>query len=251
MIQILVVLLIALIAFSVWNLFTLKDIKKHNRSNQVISDERYFELKYKLEYITTITVVVVGVGAFFGYQWFDGIKKDAEKNLVEKTTLFESKYDSIKCKLKQTDDSLRKYQKMMAGNEYYFKKFQVSQKNISDSINRSAKELFSISKRIKIINEKNIIKSDFYIVDNLQINLKYDADYRYKFYYKDLVTITGDKLPVFNKTPFLSINPENGIQVFITELNKDYFALMLISIDGNIDVGRFSIMLSQKKTPTN
>jgi len=242
---IITVLLIALIVSSVWNLLSLKGIKKLNRLNKEMTDDRYFELKYKIEYITAIIVVVLGVGGFFGYKWFDEIKIDAAKNLKEKTNQYDNKFDSIDSKLKLTENIIRLYSGKLDEYEKHSNNIQSSQEFITKKIQNSSGELSGITEKIKAINEKNIIKQDFYIIDNLKIDTQ-DTNYVHRFYFKDLHTLLGDKLPIFSKPPFLIAVPENLIEIDIISINSEYFEINLSSYFEDINPGIFSLMISQK-----
>lgn len=229
---ILIVLLIALISSNVWNWFSLRDLKKHNRSKQVITDERYYELKYKIEYITTIVVVVIGVGGFFGYKWFDGLKKDTADKLKNVTDLYDIKFDSI--------------DKKIESKKYTLNDYEAKQENIDKKVENSDKKLSVISNRIDIINKKSIIKQDFYIVDNLKFPATENGNWYARFYYKNLKTIGGDSLPFFKKSPFLIAVPENQFELTIKYIGREYFDIETYNRLGDDDTVKFSLMISQK-----
>jgi DNA-dependent RNA polymerase auxiliary subunit epsilon len=238
MIALLIVLVIALIGFSVWNLFSLKDLKKYNRSKQEIKDDRYYELKYKIEYVTIIAIVVFSVGAFFGYKWFEEIKKDASENLKEKTDSLYSEIESLRTSIKPLRDSVTGYKNIV-------NKLNLDQKDVGNNIQYSREELSNLKSEIKTISNKSIVKQDFYIVDNLKFSVS-DANFKARFYYKDLTTIIGDKLPLFNKAPFLVAVPENPAILTILQIEKDYFDIESGSSSGPVDSAKFGIMISQK-----
>jgi hypothetical protein len=234
MTPLLIILIFALVIFNVWNLLSLKELKKYNRSYRELKDDRYYELKYKIEYITTIVVVVIGVGTFFGYKFFEEFKKNATNNLNTVTKNYEIKLDSIGKIIDSKKFVLNDYSKM--------------QDSIDKRVKNSDNLLSILTDRINVISNKNIVKQDFYIVDKLKflIGIKGGAT----FYFKDLLTLSGDKLPTFNKPPFLVVVPENSVEISILRIEKDYFKIdvpSFLSTDGeDIDTARFSIMLSQK-----
>jgi 5'(3')-deoxyribonucleotidase len=70
------------------------------------------------------------------------------------------------------------------------------------------KKLTDISDKITITGNKNIVKQDFYITDNLKFSLSIDDKIRFNF--KDLKTLAGNPFPTFDKAPFLMIVPQNS-----------------------------------------
>jgi heme/copper-type cytochrome/quinol oxidase subunit 2 len=135
----LTVLVIILIVFSVWNLKSSYDLKKFNKSKVDLKDDKYFELKYKIEFITSIAIVVISVGGFFGYKASDEINKRANN--------LKNRLDALDSLIIAKKDTLYNYD--------------TKTKNLNDSLIR-------ISDRIRVINSKNIVKQDFYIADNLK-----------------------------------------------------------------------------------
>lgn len=249
MFNIITVLLIVLISFSIWNLLTLRKLKKQHNSNVQMTDDRYYELKYKMEYITTIVIVVLSVGGYFGYQWFGSIKDDAAKNLQEKTKDFESKLDSVKFQLNVADYKINNYDGKFTkfnqdairieGNQ---KDIIDKQKQITSNLKFSKEDLGTLSNKIDVIKNKNILKQNFYIIEDIIFNTQKQNT----FYFKNLSTTTGDKLPVFNKAPFISVSSAEGINFNIKKITTEYIELeAFTTYTDNIEV-KFSIMLSEQ-----
>jgi len=251
MINLLVVLLIILISFSVWNLVTLRNIKRYNYSKVNLSDDHYYELKYKLEYLTTIVIVVLSVGGYFGYHWFEDIKIDAAKNLANKTKVTEQKFDSINFKLNVTDykvndfnDKIIEYQSKAKSISDNQNKLVADQNIIRNSLTMSKDSLTGLSNKIDKINSKNILKQNFYVVRDIQYVLdKTDGN---KFFFKDLITTTGDKLPQFEKIPFVSISTGDGIELWISELTKESITLDESRTRTDLKVAKINLMFSEQ-----
>ena len=213
----LIVLVIILIILSGWNLKSLWDLKKFNRSKIELNDDKYYELKYKNEFITTIAIVVIGVGGFFGYKMSDEINKRA---------------DNLKTRLDSLD-------RLIIAKKDTLYTVETKTKILSDS-------LFQISNRISVISNKNIVKQDFYITDNLKFDITGAEVSSVRFYFKRLKTLAGHPFPSFNKAPFLFIVPQNGANVTLVHLEKDYFDVECSSYSGPIDSAIFGIMVSKK-----
>lgn len=214
----LIILAFILITLSVWNLISLNDLKKFNRSKQELKDDKYFELKYKLEFITTIAIVVIGVGGFFGYKVSDEVNLRADK--------LKKRMDSLDSLIIAKRDTLFSYD------------------TISKNLDR---RLTDISSKISVISNKNIVKQDFFIADNLKFAFGSDTPYYHRFYFNRLKTLVGDPFPAFDNPPFLVLVPENGAVVTIVHLNKYYFEVESSLGSGPvIDSVKFGIMVSRK-----
>jgi len=135
----LIVLAIILIILCGWNLKTLYDLKRFNRSKQKLEDDRYYELKFKNEFITTVAIVVISVGTFFGYRATDEINKTAGNLKV--------RLDSLDKSIKVKKDTINTY----------------------DSKTKDLNKRFEdLTIKITVISNKNIVKQDFFIADNLK-----------------------------------------------------------------------------------
>jgi hypothetical protein len=221
----LIVLVIILIILSGWNLKSLWDLKKFNRSKLELKDDRYYELKYKNEFITTVAIVVIGVGGFFGYKMSDEINKRADS--------LKTRLDSLDRLIISKKDTLTNYEEI--------------QDRIDKRVKISADSLTVLSRRINVINNKSVIKQDFYIVDNLEFPIAIKAE-PFRFYYNKLTTIGGDPLPTFKKAPFLVAVPENASTLTIVYIGREYFEIDCGMTLGptNPDTAKFSILISQK-----
>jgi len=213
----LIVLAIILIILSGWNLKSLYDLKKFNKSKQKLVDDRYYELKFKNEFITTVAIVVISVGAFFGYRASDEINKRADN--------LKTRFDSLDMSIKVKKDTINTY----------------------DSKAKDLDKKFAdLSNKINVISNKNIVKQDFFIADNLKFAFGTDTVETHRFYFNRLKTLVGDPFPVFDKTPFLVVVPENGAVVTVIHLDKNYFEVYSELGVGDIDSAKFGIMVSKK-----
>lgn len=239
MIPLLIGLLIALIGLSVWNLYSLRDLKKYNRSYRELKDDRYYELKYKNEYITTITIVVFGVGSFFGYKFFEDFKKDASDKLKYKTDSLSFEIKSLRMSLNPIRDSVNEYKNIV-------NKLKSDQNDVGNNIQNSYGQLFQLKREINTISNKNIVKQDFYISDNLKFSLSGKGVITKIFYFNKLKTLVGEPFPTFEKTPFLVVVPENSAVLALEHLNKDYFEVSCGEYAEPLDSAMFGIMVSKK-----
>lgn len=73
-------LLLILVVLTIWNLTSF--IKYRSQpSTRKIDDARYWELKFRLDFIVAITVVIVGGLSFIGYDRIDNISDDVKSDI--------------------------------------------------------------------------------------------------------------------------------------------------------------------------
>lgn len=227
------ILLLVIAVFTVMSFFSLKKLKNQTALNPILADEKYFELKYKLQFITSVGVVIIGVCGFLGYDKLD--------KFVDK---FQNKTDSLDVKLKEYDEKIysidaiiRNYDSKITAYNRFIKKIDISKNQISNNMLNSNKQLASLIDTIDIIKKRNILDKSFYVIDNL---IKKNDTVIEKYYFKDLTTIIGDRLPNFNKKPVLFIIPQSGAQLVTKTVTSEY-----------IEVGFSSYTSWEKDDPKN
>ena len=218
--NILIALAVVLIILSALNLGTLRQLSKFNKSKQEIKDDKYYELKYRIEFILASAVLVIAVGGYFGYNFTE--------NISNKAKLLNNRLDTLNLKINAKKDTLYSYD--------------AKTKGIKDTLEK-------VLKRIRLIAEKDIIKQDFYIVDNLSCPFN-EKQQSVTYYFNQLTTISHQKLPNFDKPPILIVLPENAVDLTLVRVNKDYFKIGASWAVGDSnfvgDIAKFSIMLSKR-----
>jgi hypothetical protein len=99
------------------------------------------------------------------------------------------------------------------------------EKNISESLSLRGSDLDKLMERITEINSKNMIQQNIYIVDNLEYTYNTYWEYK-KYFYKELLTNTGQRLPVFKKPPFIFPVSNEGFTFSIEDVNAESFELI-------------------------
>lgn len=261
---ILVLLVITQIVFSIWNYFSLNYLKKKTfYANEQLNDAKYYELKSKHEFVIATISIVTTALVFLGYNSIQGmqdkLKADYDKKVesaTAKLTSAEIKVNDlsngIDGKFQQVDTSFKRYSN-------YLLKLEMSQAIINDQAEKTKNNLNNAQARINEINSKNIFKQNLYIVENLQFDIKViddsteSNDWK-RFYFKDLRTISGDRLPEFRKPPFIVSALSNvGSTAAIQHITKEYFDLATFQYFttenspslGKSDVQYFTIMISE------
>lgn len=250
---ILLIIGLAVLVFALWSFLIIKKhITKYNRSS--LSDEKYFELKARQEYIIATSAIIFGVLSFLGYASVNEIKADLSSQFSAERESLDSLYKSEKLKM----DSLHNYADEANAA---FTGLKIEGKDLKDSMRSSLALINTLKFRIAEISKKEVIRQNLFIVDNLHIKdfpvSKYKGeDFRYVSF-KSLKTISGQDLPVFSEPPNIIVFTASGGQVAVTELSKNGFKIfpymgILMSqddIDKNIDDQNlsFSIWISQKE----
>jgi hypothetical protein len=227
---IILLFLIVLIGFNIWNTVTLKRLLSRPLKNDQLNDKSYWELKYKMQYMVTVFSVLIAIAAYLGYNTIDDVKESVRKE-------FQGKLDSTKAnmilidsqirnskiefdtKVANTDSVLNSYQNMLLG-------LSNRTESVKKSISLSDKDLNTFKNRIAEINSKNIIQQNIYIIDNLEYTFGTEWEYK-KYYFKDFITNTGQKLPNFKKNPFILPVSNQGYTFSINKVTTESFELVI------------------------
>jgi|688.fasta_scaffold419072_2 hypothetical protein len=205
-------LLIALITLSIWNLVTSRElVKKRNQNVGAVglSDPRYFELKYKNQFLVAMFAVFVGLGSFYGYNTLEDAKKEARTEIINST-------DSLKNKLSELEKLMNenKSNALQLGND-----FSEVSKNLP-KLDGAFKRLSSLEQKIVNINQKNILKQNFYIVSTIERPI---LEKPQRLFLKDLTTSHGDKLPNFKSPPVIIAITDSKFQVDVYNVSTESF----------------------------
>ena len=175
-----VIVLIALLVFIIWNLVLAYQIKEKLNSENTKNKELYFELKYQLQYIVAIFAVITALIAFLGYNSFEKIDIETERKvaiLVNKSFTSDS-VNFIK-RVNCLHDSLTKFERnfKILNQEY----IRLKQKDI-------------LTNKIFVLND------DFQFISPNYYQSK-------KIYYKN---IDNGKNPSFKKAPSIIFSHVSG-----------------------------------------
>lgn len=216
------IFLSVILVFVIMSFVSLIKIKKQNNQfNNGISDDRYYELKYKLQFISSVGVIIIAVAGFFGL--------DKYENFVEE---FKNKTDSLDIKLKEydkkismLDSNIIKYDTKINAYDNSLKKLDLSKIQFSEAMIASNRGLLQLKDSIDVIKKRNILDKSFYVIDNLKVKNTFipnNGELITRFYFKDLHTIIGDKVPEFDKPPVIFLIPQSLANIVVYSLTKDY-----------------------------
>lgn len=219
------IFLVGLVVLNIWTIISLRSLKQSQKPYVNISDERYFDLKYRLQLLIT-TVVIVGVAiTFLGWNIRSQIISETKSEVLSevKNDIIKMTRDSIQTltkdlsKLKSTATTVSEDQKdLMRGalqisSEY--KLLTLQQKNLSEEVKQ---KLAGINTLLNV-----------YITD-----AKIDTSALAKtsrIYFKNLKPINAD-LPKFAQPPIVNVISNSGTYIRINKTTAEFFDY---SIAGN------------------
>lgn len=214
--------LIVIILLQIWNLLSLKRIKKENGN----LDKQYSEIKYHWQMVVLLGTGLVSLFTFMGFNSYESINQ----RIVSKLNIIDDKLstetEAISSKLKSQKDSLI----------------------IIDSITGYIKEnMVTYSKKIDDLQKVMSNIDKIYIVRNLTYNRDKGLQ-TYKF--SDYKTVNGYELPKFNRLPCVIIIPNSAPYLKDnTDLENNSMSISDLNIV-NINNNTFSLeSSSQYNTP--
>jgi len=223
--SLLVIFLIVFIGFAVWNIINFRTLLKRPLKNDDLNDKKYWELKYKQEYMVTVFAVVIGIITWLGYHSISEIKKEIKTELMSQLDSTKKDLDRIENRQKTVDNRLSYSDSIVSVAQNAILGLANREKYLNGSLSLRSSDLDKLKDRISEINSKNIIQQGIYIVDNLEYTFNEYWEYK-KYYFKDLISNTGQRLPRFKNPPFILPVSNEGFTFSIQEVNTDSFELI-------------------------
>ena len=194
---IIIILILSLLIFNIWNLITLNQIRKIKVMGQSeLSDGKYYELKYKIDFLVAVVSIVIGVVGFLGYNSLSDIKT----NLSKRIAFIDSSFANIDTNILKKDSIANSLNNRINDINDILTNSDFKVKNYKSKID-------SIQRKIDEINNKNIIKQNYYISETLVLT---ESKRDTIIYFDKLKSNVNDKLPVFKKPPILIPVTTNG-----------------------------------------
>ncbi|OFX50570.1 MAG: hypothetical protein A2X13_12280 [Bacteroidetes bacterium GWC2_33_15] len=221
-------------------MITIRRLKNDsNKSDKELNDSKYYELKYKTEYFVAVFSVIVALAGLLGYNSLQSAKDEIKMDLLQKTKSLDSALVQTDNRIKSKDSILKIVEKK---HDLLIKAIPVNERKI-DFLNY---QITSLEKMINDLNSKNKIRQSFYIVKSLGLK-NTDSVTSMKFSYADLTTNIGDKLPKFDKPPFIVPIPEVFANIEIHNVAIDGFTATLGIYVDEVDTFKFSVLIIENK----
>ncbi|KAF2331453.1 hypothetical protein [Flavobacterium nitrogenifigens] len=246
------IFLLVIAVFVIMSFVSLRKIQKQNNQYNYngISDDRYYELKYKLQFITSVGVIVIAVAGFFGVDKYENFVASFQK----KTDSLDTKIKLFDQKIKSLDSNIVKYDTRINAYDIFLRKMDLSKVKFSKEMLASNKGLLALKDTINNIKKRNVLDKSFYVIDNLQIS-NYEnnatAEINKKFYFRDMTTIIGDQLPIFFQKPVVFVIPQSSADISLIEVTNEYIIVDygMFQHNGNKEVPKsfaFGLLIARK-----
>lgn len=193
-------------------LISLFKIKKSIKDSSFSQDERYYELKLRIQVLIITTVIAGFAISFLGWNIQDNIIQSVKRDIG-------SEISPLINKMKDEANQASQNINLLSGQ------YNEQSKNISKitSINNIlGNKVDSLNNIVgkKLENLKTLL--NIYIVSDLNLNLESGDQ---TFYFRNMKPINADRLPIFKKDPIVNIQTDNSLGVDIVKITKEYIVL--------------------------
>jgi hypothetical protein len=242
--QFTVVLLIAifcLICLFIWNGLNFLTLKRlSHQKDKELNDAKYWELKYKYEFLIAIVALITATAGFLGYNSLQSIetavRADFNKKVDSVKTSLQNTYTDVDSRLLTAKDSVKDLNKKVSNSQIQLQKsieglntLTKQQFELKEVGLQSKKSLNELSAQLDSINSKNKIKKEFYLVTNVPLKGLLNPQ---TIKFSQLKTNIGDYLPIFKKPPFVISAWGNQIEFKVSSTTTDEFQVQVLDYSG-------------------
>ena len=202
---IVVIIAIIVLGIAIHNLIIVRRLLALSKiSSHQLSDERYFGLKSKIELYTIVFSILIAVLAYLGINSYNEITNRVQQEMLDKLSIYDNR-------LGEVDSILTEVEK-------FVRDFDIEREAISTVLATTSKDAKELEQNINVLAQRKITSINLILVPDVDIDLFEDKEY----HFKDMVSLSGRKLPIFSKAPRVYI--PSGIDG-ISEVTKDYFKM--------------------------
>jgi len=205
----------------------IRQFKDNSRFTSSLTDAKYFELKTKQDFIISIGSILIALIVLIGYGTLNDIRKEYE----DQAAVGRKQIDSI------TQLSIRRYLALDTLDDKY-----------KGSVKEGLRTVDDLRKKLVQISKKDVIRQNIFIIDPLRMGdyKKRKEDFR-TIYFKDLVTISGTRLPKFLVEPSLICFSSNFAVMIVKDVTSESFKVRSdIYSDPTGENIKFSVWITQK-----
>lgn len=246
MTTLLIFLILSVISLNLWNAYNIHKMIKRPLLNNELNDKKYWELKYKMQYMLSVFVVLVSVAGYLGYNSLTSIEDRLSAQLNVAT-------DSLK---KQSESLIERYKKLATLSLTTDSTLGIAEKrilgldkmntNLNKALIVTSDSLTKIKRNIALINEKNSIQQNVYIIDNVIFGDPSNDGKWPKFYFKDLTTVVGQKLPEFKKPPIITAASMNGSDAAVRNVTFESFEILAMMNTSDTNRYIYTIFITER-----
>lgn len=219
------VMLVSVISIAVtsfWQLGILRSLASKIDSNpKSLNDQKYFELKYHLQLLTVIFGIIVGLAGLFGYDTYESIERRIVNAVDSRITGLTAKLDSMELTVTRVRSNLPSHAEVAL---------------LDQQLKSRRAEIVKINSTIDELRSRNILKQNFYVVEEVIIpwktyvsvvERKEGENVPYVIRFNELRTNLGDKLPAFHSAPLLIPVNTGKFTVDIRDVTAETFEMHL------------------------
>lgn len=205
-----IIFLIIIIVLLIWDLTILRKIyKSTTNGNNILPDEKYFELKYNINLVKSVSVIGLFVIGFLGVSTVDGLKSNVTSEIETSIKTQDDRIEQITTKIEGLTTTLDTLENYKSELERVIKNYESN--------------LGSINSKVAQVNNSLKYNPRIYIVNDLKYSYERNPK-GLRVYFKDLTTVFGDKLPNFTNPPYINTEGYN-IEIEIQEVTTTYVDL--------------------------
>jgi len=237
----LLIAIVCVICLFLWNGLNYRTLKKlSQQKDKELNDAKYWELKYKQEFMIAIVALLSATAGFLGYNSLQSVetsvKTEFNKKVDSVKNTFQQSYKDVKIKLITANDSaktlnekVRISQKQLERNATLLSILTRQQLELKVTGFQSKNALHELSQEIDSINVKNKIKREFYLITNIPIKGLLDPT---TIKFSQLKTNTGDRLPLFKKPPIVIAAWGKQIEYRVSSVSSQEIQIQVLDYSG-------------------
>lgn len=256
LLYVIVVILLALLVSSVWNLGILRVLRsKIDAEPKKLSDERYYELKYRMQFLTAVFTMIAALIALYGYDTFQTATEEIQKSLESKVQASIAVIEQKEAAIQEMEKTIRRLEGSTSDIQQALPTSLRQAEQFNKQLVTQRDHLGDLSIRIDELNGKNILQQNFYIIRSLSHSIALaDTLYRrtqrfFPYHFENLRTNLGDKLPLFREPPVIITSSECSIELFVTNVTEESFEIgygTIHSFSPVPDSIKFSLIIIEK-----
>ena len=204
-IEIIGIILISTVGYLIYlDKSALKSLKAilTDKESTKLTNERYFELKHRIQFHNSVSAIVLFALGFFGFRSFHEVKRELDDQI-----------NHYKCTLVDYDTTVTKHKLALT--------------NYDTALSNTMQEAERLRTELTILQNKFAPSIISYLVRDIEI--KADAEKKQRIHFKNLKTINGRSLPEFKEAPVLNVLNNRSNRVTILKSTDDYFEIVLLN----------------------
>lgn len=244
---------IVIIVFNIWNTFNLSALLKRPLKVDALNDQKYWELKYKMQYMITVFSIILFIVGYLGYNSLQGVKESVRKEFQGSMDSLTSRIDSFKLKLSDYSSIADNQFERIDSIRKTLIRLGLKQSEVSRFLSGTFQSATDLSARVDELINNDQLRQNMFVVDEVayKMNLATSGEALYTtYYFKDLKTVNGNSLPKFTKRPYIIGLSNESIDLKVANITTESFDLMVYSYPGDRDITKdffITLVLIERK----